>query len=131
GRDLARRIPGAHFRELPGKGHIPPLSRIGAVVDEIESFLCESWETAGAEQEPDRVLATVLFTDIVDSTAKMAALGDAKWRELLEQHHAVVRRELARARGREFDTAGDAFFASFDAPARPIRCAQQLGSAHV
>ncbi len=129
GRDLAQRIPGASFRELPGRGHIPPLSKIGAVVDAIEFFLRETWETAGAEQEPDRVLATVLFTDIVDSTAKMAELGDANWRDLLEQHHAVVRRELARGRGHEVDTAGDGFFASFDGPARAIRCAQAISGA--
>ncbi|HSX21764.1 MAG TPA: adenylate/guanylate cyclase domain-containing protein [Gaiellaceae bacterium] len=129
GRDLAKRIPGANFRELPGRGHIPPLSRMGTVVDEMESFLRETWETADAEQEPDRVLATVLFTDIVDSTAKMAELGDAKWRDLLEQHHALVRRELARGRGHEVDTAGDGFFASFDGPARAIRCAQAISGA--
>ncbi|MFN2470164.1 MAG: adenylate/guanylate cyclase domain-containing protein [Gaiellaceae bacterium] len=75
------------------------------------------------EPEPDTVLATVLFTDIVGSTATAAELGDRRWRELLERHHETVRRELARHRGREVDTAGDGFFATFDGPARAIRCA--------
>ena len=73
--------------------------------------------------EPDRVLATVLFTDIVGSTAKAAELGDRAWRELLERHHALIRRELVRFRGAELDVAGDGFFARFDGPARAIRCA--------
>jgi class 3 adenylate cyclase len=102
---------------------------MGAVADEIEGFLLEAWEAAASDQEPDRVLATVLFTDIVDSTAKIAELGDARWRELLEQHHAIVRRELARGRGREVDTAGDGFFAAFDGPARAIRCARAISDA--
>jgi class 3 adenylate cyclase len=75
------------------------------------------------------VLATILFTDIVDSTAKAAELGDARWRELLQQHHALVRRNLARFQGREMDTAGDGFFASFDGPARAIRCADAITKA--
>jgi class 3 adenylate cyclase len=84
--------------------------------------LKEAWQSRGAH-EPDRVLTTVLFTDIVDSTAKAVELGDARWRELVEEHHRLVRRELTRFRGRELDTAGDGFFASFDGPARAIRCA--------
>ncbi len=76
-----------------------------------------------AATEPDRVLATVLFTDIVGSTERAAALGDRAWRELLEAHHAAVRRELERYGGRELDTAGDGFFAAFDGPARAVRCA--------
>ena len=75
---------------------------------------------------PDSVLATVLFTDIVGSTERAAELGDRAWRELLERHHAFVRRELTRFRGEERDTAGDGFFATFDGPARAIRCAQAL-----
>src|SRR5206468_969698 len=82
------------------------------------------WEAGGWEEaEPDRVLATVLFTDIVGSTAKAAELGDRGWRELLEQHHALIRRELVRFRGAELDVAGDGFFARFDGPARAVRCA--------
>src|SRR5262249_23724207 len=76
-----------------------------------------------AAREPDKVLATVLFSDIVGSTAKAAELGDARWRELLTEHHARVRAKLARYRGTEVDTAGDGFFARFDGPARGIRCA--------
>jgi len=79
--------------------------------------------------DPDRVLATVLFTDLVGSTARLAELGDRAWRELLEQHHEVIRRELARHRGRELDTAGDGFFAAFDGPARAIRCACAVSEA--
>jgi class 3 adenylate cyclase len=79
-----------------------------------------------APEIPDSVLATVLFTDIVGSTERAAALGDRRWRELLERHHALVRRELTRFRGEEQDTAGDGFFATFDGPARAIRCAQAL-----
>jgi class 3 adenylate cyclase len=81
------------------------------------------WGGGWSRPEPDRVLATVLFTDIVGSTAKAAELGDRGWRELLERHHAAVRSELSRFRGNEIDTAGDGFFASFDGPARAVRCA--------
>ena len=94
------------------------------IVAEVERFLTDlhargEWEAV----EPDRILSTVLFTDIVDSTAKLAEQGDAAWRDLLQRHHAVIRRQLARYAGREIDTAGDGFFASFDGPARAIRCA--------
>jgi class 3 adenylate cyclase len=86
--------------------------------------LTDIWQAGGWEDaEPDRMLATVLFSDIVDSTAKAIELGDRRWRELLERHHALARRELLRFRGREIDTAGDGFFATFDGPARAIRCA--------
>jgi class 3 adenylate cyclase len=125
GRDLARRIPGATFVEFPFEGHITTAADMPAVLDEIERFLRNVWD-ADAEREPDRVLATVLFTDIIDSTAKMADLGDSGWRELLERHHALVRTALARARGTEVDTAGDGFFAAFDGPARAIRCAKSI-----
>jgi class 3 adenylate cyclase len=89
------------------------------IVDEIEVFVA----ALGAGVEPESVLTTILFTDIVDSTAKAAELGDRRWRELLEDHHARTRRELLRHRGIELDTAGDGFFARFDGPARAIRCA--------
>lgn len=123
GRDLARRIPGAAFVEFPIEGHITPAADLPPVVDEIERFLSAVWETAAAAQELDRVLATVMFTDIVGSTSKASELGDKRWRELLERHHQLIRRQLARARGKEVDTAGDGFFAAFDGPARAIRCA--------
>jgi len=125
GRDLASRIPGATYVEFPIEGHITTAANASPVLDEIERFLCEAWD-ADADLEPDRQLATLLFTDIVDSTAHMAKLGDAGWRALLERHHAVVRRELTRARGREVDTAGDGFFAAFDGPARAVRCAKSI-----
>ncbi len=126
GRDLAGRIPGATFVEFPIEGHIPTGSAVEPILDEITRFLRATWED-DSEREPDRVLATVLFTDIVGSTERMAQLGDAGWRELLERHHAIVRAQLARARGREVDTAGDGFFASFDGPARAVRCAKAIG----
>ncbi|MFN2521529.1 MAG: adenylate/guanylate cyclase domain-containing protein, partial [Candidatus Limnocylindria bacterium] len=107
GRDLARRIPGAAFVEFPIDGHLTPAADLPPVLDEIERFLRDVWETIGAVQEPDRVLATVMFTDIVGSTAKAAEVGDARWRELLNRHHLLIRRQLARARGKEVDTAGD------------------------
>ena len=126
GRDLARRIPGAAFVEFPIDGHMTPAADLPPVVDEIERFLRDIWETVGVVQEPERVLATVMFTDIVGSTAKAAEVGDARWRELLEGHHLLIRRQLARARGKEVDTAGDGFFAAFDGPARAIRCARAI-----
>jgi class 3 adenylate cyclase len=121
-RAVAERIPGARFVELAGVDHIPFLGDWESIVGEIEEFL------TGARRapEPERALATVLFTDIVGSTAKLAELGDRRWRELLEQHHAVVRGQLARFGGREVDTAGDGFFATFDGPARAIRCAEVI-----
>jgi class 3 adenylate cyclase len=125
GRDLADRIPGAEFVEFAVDGHMTPAADVPPVLAEIERFLRATWE-ADSAREPDRQLATLLFTDIVDSTAHMARLGDAVWRTLLERHHALVRRELARARGREVDTAGDGFFAAFDGPARAVRCAKSI-----
>jgi pimeloyl-ACP methyl ester carboxylesterase len=125
GRDLTRRIPGAELVEFPIEGHMTPTADMPQVVAEIERFLQTAWE-GESQREPDRQLATLLFTDIVDSTAHMARLGDAGWRELIERHHAIVRAQLARARGREVDTAGDGFFASFDGPARAVRCAKAI-----
>ena len=90
----------------------------------LQEFLSGAWEAGAWEAgEPDRVLATLLFTDIVGSTERAAELGDAGWRDLVQRHHALVRQELVRFRGREIDTAGDGFFASFDGPARAVRCA--------
>jgi pimeloyl-ACP methyl ester carboxylesterase len=118
-RYLANRIPGAKLIELGGPDHVPYLSDGDAVVDEIEEFLTG----VRHRPEPDRVLATVLFTDIVGATERAASVGDRSWHDLLEGHHALVRRELSTFRGREIDTAGDGFLAAFDGPARAIRCA--------
>jgi pimeloyl-ACP methyl ester carboxylesterase len=121
-RYMAERIAGARLVELPGIDHIPWGEDADALLDEIEEFL------TGVRHgpEPDRVLATVLFTDIVASTEKAAALGDRRWRDLLEGHHRLVREELGRFRGREIDTAGDGFLATFDGPARGVRCARAV-----
>ena len=123
-RYTASRIPGARVVEIAGAGHLAFGAPALAAVAETERFVTDAWE-AGAweEAEPDRVLATVLFTDIVGSTAKAAAIGDRAWRELLEEHHRIIRRELVRHRGAELDVAGDGFFARFDGPARAVRCA--------
>ena len=118
GRYIAAHIPGARFVELPGDTHVP-FWEPDDVVDEIEEFLTGVRPTRVA----DRVLATILFTDLVGSTERVRELGDSAWAELLERHHQVVRRELARFGGEEIDTAGDGFLALFDGPARAIRCA--------
>jgi class 3 adenylate cyclase/esterase/lipase len=124
GRYLAEHIPGAAYVELPEEGHIPSRATCGPTLDAMEQFLRRAWDAGALEEtEPDRVLATVLFTDIVGSSERAAAVGDREWRKMLEQHHELVRRQLVRFRGREVDTAGDGFFASFDGPARAIRCA--------
>jgi pimeloyl-ACP methyl ester carboxylesterase len=124
-RYMASRIPAANAAELPGVGHLSIGEPGGTLVaDQIERFVTDVWEAGGWEEtEPDRMLATVLFTDIVGSTAKAIELGDRGWRELLERHHALIRRELVRFRGAELDVAGDGFFARFDGPARAVRCA--------
>jgi pimeloyl-ACP methyl ester carboxylesterase len=118
-RYMAERMPDAKLVELTGIDHIPWGCDADTILDEIEEFL------TGVRRgpDPDRVLATVLFTDIVAATEKAASLGDRRWRDLLHNHHALVRRELARYRGREIDTAGDSFLAAFDGPARAVRCA--------
>jgi class 3 adenylate cyclase len=118
GRAVAERIPGARFVELDGEDHLP-IAHPGQIVDEVEEFLTG----ARAAPEPDRMLATVMFTDIVDSTARAAALGDRRWRELVTRHDALVRAAIDRQRGREVKTMGDGFLATFDGPARAIRAA--------
>ena len=118
---VADRIPTARLEVLPGRDLIPLVFDRESLFSEFEAFLDEVRE--GVPQEPDRVLATVLFTDIVGSTAKATELGDRAWRDLLSEHHSRIRRELARHRGTEVDTAGDGFLATFDGPARAIRCA--------
>ena len=119
GRYMAERIPGARFVELPGDEHVIVAGDVDRLVDEIEEFVTGVRPTP----ESDRVLTTVLFTDIVGSTDRAVALGDRKWSALLEQHHSLVRGELERYRGREIDTAGDGFLATFDGPARAVQCA--------
>src|SRR5439155_971202 len=127
GRYAAEHIPDSTYVEPPGDDHLPWVGDSEAIAREIERFLTGVWEGGGWEERvPERVLTTVLFTDIVGSTSKSAELGDSRWRALIEKHHAVVRKHLARFRGRELDTAGDGFFASFDGPARAIRCASAL-----
>jgi pimeloyl-ACP methyl ester carboxylesterase len=121
GRWLARNLPNAKYVELPGENHLAFFDG-DDILDEIREFLTGVREPA----EPDRVLATVLFTDIVGSTERARELGDRRWRDLVERHHDVVRRELERFRGREVDTAGDGFFATFDGPARAIRSAKAI-----
>ena len=118
GQYIADRIPDARFVELTREDHLPWIDA-DQILDEVEEFL------TGVRHgpTPDRVLATVLVTDIVGSSERAADLGDRRWRDLLEAHHALVRRELARWRGQEVDTAGDGFLATFDGPARAIRCA--------
>jgi pimeloyl-ACP methyl ester carboxylesterase len=118
-RYLARHIPGAKLVELPGADHVPWIGDAAALLDQVELFLTGQRQAA----EPERVLATVQFTDIVQSTERAAALGDRKWREVLEKFQAMVREALREHRGREIDTAGDGFLAAFDGPARAIRCA--------
>ena len=124
-RYMAERIPGAKYVELDGADHVPFSGNTDAIVDEIEEFLTGMRHSA----EIDRVLATVLFTDIVDSTKIAAELGDRRWRDLLDQHYTTAREEVARYRGRELDTAGDGFLAAFDGPARGIRAAYGITTA--
>ena len=121
-RYMAARIRGARMVEFPGDDHLPWTSDVEPVLNEIEEFLTGAKHVA----EPDRVLATVMFADIAGSTERAAALGDRAWRGHLEQFYGVVRGELGRHRGREIDTAGDGYFATFDGPARGVRCAQAI-----
>ena len=119
---LSSHIPGAKLVELPGIDHLPYVGESDVIVDEVQEFL------TGVRPAPhdDRVLATVMFTDIVGSTERAGKLGDKAWKDLLERHYEVVRRELKRFRGREIDTSGDGFLATFDGPARAVRCAQAI-----
>ena len=118
--DVARLIPDARLVELSGQDYLGIFLEDPA--REIEAFLRD----LPAHAEPERMLATVLFTDVVGSTERISELGDARWRELVERHHGLVRRTLTRYRGTEIDTAGDGFFATFDGPARAIRCARAI-----
>jgi class 3 adenylate cyclase len=122
GRYVAERIPGAEFRELPGRDELFFMTNPSPLLEELREYL------TGVREAPevDRILATILFTDIVDSTERVAALGDREWRDRILRHNGLVRRALARFRGREIDTAGDGFLASFDGPARAIRCAAAI-----
>ena len=121
GRYLAEAIPGARYVELEGDDHLPMVNP-DEILDEVEEFLTGT----RLDREPDRVLATVMFTDIVSSTERAAELGDRRWRDLIESHDALVRRQLERHRGRAVKTLGDGFLATFDGPARGIRCAQAI-----
>ncbi len=118
-RTLASLIPEARYVELEGNDHIPWFGDADALLDEIEEFLTGCRHAS----EPDRALATVLFTDIAGSTERAAVLGDRRWRELLERHQTLVRERLAAYDGREVKTMGDGFLATFDGPAKAIRCA--------
>jgi class 3 adenylate cyclase len=131
-RYIAARIPGAAFVEVPGEGHVGSAAEAAPLIGEIGRFLQRVWEAGvPVEAEPERVLATVLFTDIVGSSERAVELGDRAWSELLGRHHELVRRQLVRFRGVEVDTAGDGFFASFDGPARAIRCACAISDSMV
>jgi pimeloyl-ACP methyl ester carboxylesterase len=124
-RNLVERIPGARLVETPGDDHLPWVGDSDAILEAIEEFVTGERHIA----EPDRILATVLFTDLVGSTQRAAELGDRRWRGLLDAHHVAVRQELARFRGREVHTTGDGFLATFDGPARAVRCATAVGQA--
>jgi pimeloyl-ACP methyl ester carboxylesterase len=125
GRFLAERIPNAKYVELPGEDSFPYLGESDDILDEVEEFL------TGARQvsDIDRVLATVLFTDIVRSTEQLAGVGDRRWRDLLDAHDAIVRRQLDVFRGRWIEGTGDGVLATFDGPARAIRCAAAIREA--
>ncbi len=124
GRLVADRIPGARFLELPGKDHLPFCDDADTILDEIEEFL------TGVRRgpEPDRVLATVMFTDVVDATRKASELGDHRWRDLLVAFQGLVREQVMRFRGREIDSAGDGLLATFDGPARAVRAAAAVNA---
>jgi len=118
-RDMSDRIPGARFREYPGNTHSMMLDDMESILSDLQEFMTGERPAETGE----RILATVLFLDIVASTDRAVALGDAAWRNLQSQYFSIVRKELARFRGKEIDTAGDGFFATFDGPARAVRCA--------
>jgi pimeloyl-ACP methyl ester carboxylesterase/class 3 adenylate cyclase len=121
-RFVADQIQGATYVQFPGEDHLPFIGDADAIVDEVEQFVTGRRPI----RETDKVLATILFTDIVDSTKRQAELGDRGWKELLERHHGMVRQLLTQYRGEEQDTAGDGFYVRFDGPARAIRCAQDI-----
>jgi class 3 adenylate cyclase len=126
GRFLAQHIPHARLAEFAGADHLPYIGEnADDIADEIEEFVTGSRPDA----EPDRVLATVLLTDIVDSTKRASELGDRRWRALLDRHDDLVRQEISRLRGREVKTLGDGFLATFDGPARAVRCATAIAEA--
>jgi class 3 adenylate cyclase len=125
-RMLADMIPGAEIHELPGRDHIIVAGDVNEILQVSKEFVRS---VRAEEQEISRVLVTVLFTDIVGSTTRATTLGDSAWRGLLERHHVTVRALLGRYRGQEVDTAGDGFFATFDGPARAVRCAQAVAKA--
>jgi class 3 adenylate cyclase len=122
GRYLAAHIPGARFVELPGGDHLYFAGDPTPILDEVEEFVTGRPATT----EPDRVLATIMLSDLVDSTGHASGLGDRRWRDLLDQHDGLVRREIARARGRFVKSTGDGTLATFDGPARAVRCAQAI-----
>jgi pimeloyl-ACP methyl ester carboxylesterase len=124
GRYLAEQIADARYVELPGGDHFPWAGDQDAVVGHIKEFVDEVLKEH--EESFDRVLATIMFTDMVDSTAQAATLGDRGWRQLQERHDGLIRAQLSRYRGREIDTAGDGVFALFDGPARAVRCASAI-----
>jgi len=123
GHTLARLLPDCRYVELDGNDHIVFVGDQDAILDEVEEFITG----VRPDREPERVLATVLFTDIVGSTERAAAAGDRDWRRTLERHDELVRRELARYRGREIKQTGDGFLAAFDGPARAVTCAASIG----
>jgi pimeloyl-ACP methyl ester carboxylesterase/class 3 adenylate cyclase len=125
-RHLAQHIPGARHVEFPGEDHVPFSGDTDSVLRELGEFLQDAWCAQTEIDDHESVLATILFTDIVGSTEKMTQLGNRAWSDVLREHHAAVRRQLARYRGVEMDTAGDGFFARFDGPARAIRCAREI-----
>jgi class 3 adenylate cyclase len=121
-RYMAERIPGARFVELPGGDHLPFLGDADTVLDLTEEFLTGTIPI----HQPDRVLATIMFTDIVDSTVRAAEMGDRGWKTTIDAHNAIVRRGLDLYRGKEVRITGDGFLATFDGPARAIRCADVI-----
>ncbi len=124
-RDMARRIPGAVFKEYPGNSHSLMLDDMDTILSDIHEFITGERPV----EVSDRILATVLFLDIVSSTERAAALGDAAWRNLLNAYYAIVRKELARHRGKEVNNAGDGFLATFDGPARAVSAALAIARA--
>jgi class 3 adenylate cyclase len=124
-RDMASRIPGAKFKEYPGNSHSMMLDDMETVLSDIQEFITGERPIDSS----DRILATVLFLDIASSTERAAELGDTPWRNLLNSYYAIVRKELARFRGKETNTTGDGFLATFDGPARAVRCALSIALA--